>query len=63
MVWLICDSPARFYVSVAMKMFLTHVLLNYDIKLMDAEAPSRWNLGFMQFPNPRQRLLVRKRSV
>lgn len=61
-VWLTRDSPARFYVSVAMKLFLTHMLLNYDMKLRDAKAPSGRNLGFVQFPNPSHRLLVRKRS-
>ncbi|KAL9081328.1 MAG: hypothetical protein Q9159_007350, partial [Coniocarpon cinnabarinum] len=37
--------PARFYTSVAMKLLITHILLNYDIKLADEKLASRWNLG------------------
>ena len=56
-------SPARFYVSVVMKMILSHLILNYDIKLADPTARPFLTLGKTRLPRPFMTILVRRRSV
>jgi hypothetical protein len=33
------NSPGRFFTVVVMKVMMTHVLMNYDIKLPEGEQP------------------------
>jgi hypothetical protein len=56
-------SPARFYVSVVMKMILSHLLLNYEFKLADPMARPCLTFGKVRLPSPFMTLLVRKRVI
>lgn len=53
-------SPARFYVSIVMKMILSHLLINYNFKLADPKARPYLTFGKVRLPNPFQTLLVRE---
>ncbi|KAM0801452.1 cytochrome P450 [Usnea florida] len=55
--------PARFYVSVIMKMILSHLILDYEIKLADPTARPFLIFGKVRLPNPFTTILVRKRAV
>jgi hypothetical protein len=55
--------PARFYVSVVMKMILAEVLVGYEIKLKDAKAAPCLAFGQVRLPSPFMVMSVRKRSV
>ena len=56
-------SPARFYVSVVMKMILSHLMLDYEFKLADPKASPFLKFGKMRLPSPFMAILVRKRAV
>lgn len=55
--------PARFYVSVVMKMILSHLLLEYEFKLKDEKARPYLTFGKVRLPSPFMKLLVRRRTV
>ncbi|EZF76664.1 hypothetical protein H105_02018 [Trichophyton soudanense CBS 452.61] len=55
--------PARFYVSVVIKMVLSHLLLDYDFKLENPTAAPFLTFGKVRVPSPFMTLLVRKRST
>ncbi|EGD98143.1 hypothetical protein TESG_05529 [Trichophyton tonsurans CBS 112818] len=55
--------PARFYVSVVIKMVLSHLLLDYEFKLENPTAASFLTFGKVRVPSPFMTLLVRKRST
>lgn len=56
-------SPARFYVSMIAKMMMQHLLLRYDMKLVDEHATSTlcWDTNLL--PHPKLRMLIRERAV
>ena len=55
------NSPARFYVSVIMKMILSHLILDYEFKLADPNARPFLTFGKMRLPSPFMTMLVRRR--
>jgi hypothetical protein len=55
------SSPARFYVSVVMKMILSHLIVDYEFKLADPTARPYLTFGKTRLPNPFTAILVRKR--
>lgn len=56
--------PGRFYASHEMKLILAHLLLRYDIKLPDGcGRPRNFTIDSDMFPDPRARLLIRKRDI
>lgn len=56
------SCPARFMVSVVMKMILSHLLLEYEFKLKNEKAKPFLSFGKVRLPSPFMTLLVRKRS-
>lgn len=59
----ISASPARFYVSMIVKMILIQFLTRYDFKLADENVPPAFMWGVARIPHPRLTLLIRKRAV
>lgn len=57
------NSPARFYVSVVMKMILSHLMVDYEFKLADSTARPFLTFGNTRLPSPFMTILVRKRTV
>ena len=56
-------SPGRFFAVTMMKMIMAHLLLNYDIKAIeDGVRPKNITLGSVITPDPRAKLLIRKRE-
>lgn len=55
-------SPGRFFAINEVKAMLAYVLLNYDVKLADAERPPTLWLGTANIPNQKAHLLFRKRK-
>jgi hypothetical protein len=60
---IVVASPARFYVSVIVKEFLSQLLLDYDFMLVDPTARPFWTIGKVRLASPFMSLLVRKRIV
>lgn len=56
-------SPARFYVSVVMKMILSHLIVDYEFKLADPTAQPFLTFGKMRLPSPFMSILVRKKRA
>ncbi|KAF2498144.1 cytochrome P450 [Lophium mytilinum] len=54
--------PARFYVSVVMKMILSHLLIEYEFKLKDEKARPYLTFGKVRLPSVFMVLLVKKRA-
>ncbi|EEQ32771.1 conserved hypothetical protein [Microsporum canis CBS 113480] len=54
--------PARFYVSVVIKMVLSHLILDYEFKLENPTAAPFLTFGKVRVPSPFMTLLVRNRS-
>jgi len=55
--------PGRFFASNEIKVLLTHILLNYDIKLIDGQTrPSNIYQQMTITPDPRARILFKKRT-
>lgn len=57
------SSPARFYVSMAVKMVLIQFLTRYEFKLADGKIPPSFAWGVARIPHPRMALLVRERPL
>lgn len=56
-------SPARFYVSMAVKMRLIEFLSQYEFKVADEKVPSSFAWGVARLPHPNLAFLVRERST
>ncbi len=57
------NSPARFYVSVVMKMILSHLIVEYEFKLADPTARPFMTFCKTRLPSPFMSILVRKRKM
>lgn len=55
-------SPARFLVSMIAKIIMRHLLLRYEFKLADENAPSTLYWDTNMLPHPRLRMLIRERT-
>lgn len=55
--------PARFYVSVVMKMILSHLIVDYEFKLADPTVRPFLTFCKTRLPSPFMTILVRKRAV
>lgn len=55
-------SPARFYVSMVVKMILIHVIKHYDIKLADEDAKPHFSWGVNLITHPSLAFLIRERK-
>lgn len=53
--------PARFYVSVVMKMILSHLIREYEFRLADEGARPCLTFGKVRLPSPFMKLMVRRR--
>ncbi|CAA7268009.1 unnamed protein product [Cyclocybe aegerita] len=53
--------PGRFFAAVVLKMLLAHVVLGYDVRFEDGMRPEDVVDGARRVPNPRARVLFRKR--
>ncbi|KAM6503662.1 hypothetical protein JOM56_000605 [Amanita muscaria] len=55
--------PGRFFVANELKVMLSHVLLNYDIKMADERGrPKNWKFGVHGGPNTTAKMLFRMRA-
>ncbi|KAI9814562.1 MAG: hypothetical protein M1827_003117 [Pycnora praestabilis] len=54
--------PARFYVSMAVKMIIIQFLTRYDFKLANENVPPAFAWGVARIPHPRLAMLVRERQ-
>lgn len=54
--------PGRFFASTEVKVALCHILLKYDIKLVDTERPQIYQIGTSLYTDPLAHLAVRKRQ-
>ncbi|KIL65456.1 hypothetical protein M378DRAFT_162080 [Amanita muscaria Koide BX008] len=56
--------PGRFFVANELKIMLSHVLLNYDIKMADERGrPKNWQFGAFGGPNATAKMLFRRRAT
>ena len=55
-------SPARFYVSMIVKMIMVHVIKHYDIKLADEDAKPHFSWGINLVTHPGLNLLIRRKE-
>ena len=56
-------SPARAYVSVAMKEILSYFLMHYEFKLADPNVPPVFTFGMARVSHPDLAFLVRTRQL
>ena len=56
-------SPGRFYSSIALKLMLAHVLLNYDCHLADKAALRTFSWRSAIIPRSSTMLLMRPRKA
>lgn len=57
-------SPGRFFAVNQVKAMLVHILVNYDIKLVDEnQRPANVWLGGLCSPHPTAEVLLRKRAA
>ena len=54
--------PGRFFAATEVKVALSHILLNYDIKLVDSEKPNIYQFGTSLYTDPLAHIAVRKRQ-
>ncbi|QSZ36719.1 hypothetical protein DSL72_006602 [Monilinia vaccinii-corymbosi] len=54
--------PARYYVSLNMKMIAIHLLENYDFKLFENNAPRKLSYHVLDMPHPKLKALIKKRK-
>ena len=58
------NSPGRFFAAAELKTMLAHVLLNYDIRMVnDAGRPTNIPIASEMMPDPTAEVLFRKRFV
>jgi len=55
-------SPARFYVSMVVKMILMHVIKHYDIKLANEDVKPHFSWGINLLTHPSLVFLIRERK-
>ncbi|KAF8637691.1 hypothetical protein AX16_010766 [Volvariella volvacea WC 439] len=55
--------PGRFMAISEIKALLAHTLLNYDVKTVDGARPKNVSLGPTDMPNPKAKILFRKRAL
>ena len=55
-------SPARFYVSMVVKMIMVHVIKHYDIKLANEDAKPHFSWGINLVTHPGLALLIRRKE-
>lgn len=55
-------SPARFYVSMVVKMILVHIIQHYDIKLANEDAKPHFSWGVNLVTHPGLAFLIRERK-
>ncbi|KAI5776737.1 cytochrome P450 [Geopyxis carbonaria] len=55
--------PGRFFAAMELKIMLAHVLMNYDLKLKEAEAPAMWHMWYAQISRPFAKLMMRRRNT
>ncbi|TFK66492.1 cytochrome P450 [Pluteus cervinus] len=53
--------PGRFFAVTLMKTVLCHILLNYDVKLVEGSPPTTWSLGVLVMPDLKAHVLFRRR--
>ena len=56
-------SPARFYVSMVIKMVLSHLIVDYEFELTEPTARPFLAFGKLRLPSPFMTIRVRKRTV
>ena len=56
------SSPARFYVSMIVKMIMVHVIEHYDIKLATEDAKPHFSWGINLVTHPGLTLLIRRKE-
>ncbi|KAF8637704.1 hypothetical protein AX16_010779 [Volvariella volvacea WC 439] len=54
--------PGRFMAINEIKALLSHILLNYDVKTVDGVRPKDFWFGQTNLPNPKAKVLFRKRT-
>lgn len=54
-------SPGRFFAVNEIKRMMAYLLLNYDVKTEDGVRPKNVNMGAAFIPNPKAKLLFRRR--
>ncbi|ESZ90117.1 putative cytochrome P450 [Sclerotinia borealis F-4128] len=54
--------PGRFYATMMVKMMVAHVLMNYDMKLVDEKASPTFSWGTNVVPNPWMRILIKPKK-
>lgn len=54
--------PGRFFVGSELKISLSYILSNFDLKLADEESRTPFNYGFEVIVNPSAKLAVRRRK-
>lgn len=55
--------PGRFFAATEVKVALSHILLNYDIKLVDTEKPQIYQFGSSLYTDALTHIAVRKRHA
>ena len=56
------SSPARFYVSMVVKIILVHFIKHYDIKLANDDAQPLFSFGINLVTHPSLTFLIRERK-
>ncbi|TFK66494.1 cytochrome P450 [Pluteus cervinus] len=54
--------PGRFSAVLLMKTMLCHILLNYDVKVVEGSPPKTWSLGVLVMPDHNAHVLFRRRN-
>ncbi|TFK69250.1 cytochrome P450 [Pluteus cervinus] len=54
--------PGRFSAVLLMKTILCHILLNYDVKLVEGSPPKTWSVGVLVMPDLKAHVLFRRRT-
>ncbi|KAF9236862.1 cytochrome P450 [Melanogaster broomeanus] len=54
--------PGRFFSATYLKTMLAHIVVSYDIKLEDSTRPQSLGIGIAIMPNPRAKVMFRKRA-
>ena len=56
-------SPGRFHASLVIKLVLVHLVMNYEFRLEDVNAPRLWNWQNFTVPYDKTRVEFRRRSI
>ena len=55
-------SPGRFFAVNEIKMMLAWTIMNYDFKTEDGKRPADKHLQFINFPDPKAEILIKRKS-